>query len=314
MESRKRKRWLIALTAGVIAFAFWFFVLRNTEPAYKGRRLSEWVRNYQVARGSWADRHGTSFRIGESDPTAMHECEQAIRAIGTNGLPHLVAWVAQGPAPWGDQRARIARHLPKWMTQWKPVQSWIGHSEDEKRAEAVLSAFGVLGAQAAPAIPQLERIVYETNQGPQRHRALTALAFIGLPSYHAMTNFMTRPAFDGEYTTVEFYLRYYGIDALPTLLQNLASQNEHVAAPSALLLGQLRQEPDKAIPVLIKATTSPIGRVRALAAHALGDYGPEAASAVPALQSLLSHTDVIERIDAQMAIQYITGKLPELPK
>jgi hypothetical protein len=58
--------------------------LREHEPTYAGKRLSEWVMRLS----------SKNSLEGES------EAEEAIRHIGTNSLPYLLKWISYEPAPW----------------------------------------------------------------------------------------------------------------------------------------------------------------------------------------------------------------------
>src|SRR5260221_5062014 len=58
--------------------------LREHEPTYAGKRLSEWVARLSSKNSLEGD----------------SEAENAIRHIGTNSLPYLLKWISYEPAPW----------------------------------------------------------------------------------------------------------------------------------------------------------------------------------------------------------------------
>src|SRR5437667_9235543 len=75
------KRWMIILLtfafAGVIILLCLRFFYRP-QPAYNGKRLSDWAEQYGSNHWSGANR------------SADREAEFAIRQIGTNGIPFLL--------------------------------------------------------------------------------------------------------------------------------------------------------------------------------------------------------------------------------
>jgi hypothetical protein len=78
--TRRRKLLLGLLMVGLLAPLPLLFVPKNPEPVYKGRKLSEWV---------WV--------FATTKEVVQTEAEDAIRAIGTNGIPFYVQWVTYNP-------------------------------------------------------------------------------------------------------------------------------------------------------------------------------------------------------------------------
>jgi hypothetical protein len=148
---------LVLLAAAVILVA-----LRSSEPTYQGKKLSFWIEENRIQ----------SMLISQNDelaPRRTAEARAAILAIGTNGLPHLIAWMQYQPPSWGSR-----------FMAWAPLrlQSKVDFAllsqTRAARVEGALRAFEVLGTNAASAIPALARLVEDTqHMGRARLTALT---------------------------------------------------------------------------------------------------------------------------------------------
>ena len=82
----RKYRTFLLVPLGIAVFLVLAFALTNTptEPAYKGKRLREWLADWRFNGG----------RIVLSEPSV-----QAVRAIGTNALPHLWAMLRSSNSP-----------------------------------------------------------------------------------------------------------------------------------------------------------------------------------------------------------------------
>jgi hypothetical protein len=104
---------------------------------------------------------------------------------------------------------------------------------------------------------------------------------------------------------VPSHLRAHDKDSLPALLLALEDPDTQMRQNGAIVLVELIADQSKgtafkaaaseSLPVLIKALEDPNDNVRTLSAQAIGEIGPEAASAVPALTKLLKHNDEASR-------------------
>jgi hypothetical protein len=121
------------------------------EPEYQGKKLSWWIRGSQMRGGIF--------------PHA--ERGEAVRQIGTNGLPFLVRWIECGNAP---RRTKIDAAITK--ANGSLGAAWAKfRSRKLTRANDAVWAFSVLGNDARPAIPELIKLAHNTN----RSVALSAL-------------------------------------------------------------------------------------------------------------------------------------------
>src|ERR1051326_8485766 len=101
-----RRRWvtLLIATVAVTVLVFTLRLVRDREPVYKGRTLSEWL----VIELDTMDSYSA---IGETVEAAKRQsaATTAIRQIGTNALPSLLKWTAYQEPPW---RTNLYFRLP----------------------------------------------------------------------------------------------------------------------------------------------------------------------------------------------------------
>jgi len=102
--SAMKKRRVIMVVVGclVLAAAAALLGLREREPRYNGRTLSEWLARYNPA---W-DRD-------DGGRTTSENAAEAVKHIGTNALPWLVRWIRYEPRPWEVKLHFLTRKLPQ---------------------------------------------------------------------------------------------------------------------------------------------------------------------------------------------------------
>jgi hypothetical protein len=122
------------------------------EPVYEGKKLSQWIQAYNE-----------SLR-GRGD---VMTARKAIRAIGTNGLPCLVKWIAYEPPRWRGLMGKIKARFPKFAP-------FAASEAREERARHAAQAFEALRSLAVPAFPQLEKAFYDTENPWTRNQILEA--------------------------------------------------------------------------------------------------------------------------------------------
>src|SRR3954471_25027000 len=129
--TRRRKLLLGLLMVGLLAPLPLLFVPKNPEPVYKGRKLSEWV---------WV--------VATTKEVVQTEAEDAIRAIGTNGIPFYVQWVTYNPNLIKGIQLEVGAKISEWRSS-----SMSEKDRRTVRAWVAGWALGRLGERAAPAIP-----------------------------------------------------------------------------------------------------------------------------------------------------------------
>ena len=295
VEPRKRKRVLLAgASVAVLALAFWFLLLRNSEPVHDGRRLSEWVEMH---------REGSSMD--------QREAAVAIQAIGTNALPHLVEWLAYQPSGLRSTLESMVRHGPNWLAQSQRIDAML--QADNRRANCAAGAFVALGSAAAPAIPELERIARRKPENQQANAlALESLGYIGPQAIPTLTNLLVTVEYDAllRVTSLLSALQRQGTKAsmaFPVLFHQLQSENPDDVWAAADSLKSLRFDAERVVPVLVARVADTNSGIQISAIYALSGFGRAAVQALPALTNALSDPDPMVRVHASAAIERIIG-------
>lgn len=134
---------------------------RRREPVYEGRELS-----------SWLERHvPTSDANPPYNSAGWHKANEALKTIGTNGIPTLLRMIeAHEPPPFVRTLLDLAQRQ-RWVR--------IHYRYPSQRNEEAEYAFAVLSTNAASAVPELIRI-YQRNASPSSQRcAALALGHVG---------------------------------------------------------------------------------------------------------------------------------------
>lgn len=267
---------LAGVSVAALALTSWFFLLRNTEPVYEGKRLSQWLSSYgkYVPKGD------------EARPAAY----AAIRAIGTDGIPFLLAWIADPPQEslikdkvgetLGYRSGMIGRLVPDGVGRWA-----FQRSRDEL-FESAPEAFSALGPIAASAMPRL-RELRDTHPDPRvRWKATLALAGLSTEEIHPVVEIIDRGYpnnylandssmnvflqwIDASWAFVDYpTLRTNIAPAVPALINCLRRGNPNVV--QTLVLSAVNCEQSHIIlPALTNTLADPDSRMRNLAAEAI---------------------------------------------
>jgi hypothetical protein len=180
--------------------------------------------------------------------------KDAILQIGTNALPFLVKWIKLP-----EERDLRLFGVP------------FGLPTTHRKAELAhgsLAAFAVLGPRAATALPDLVGLVHETNQ-TVFYRILNAI------------------------DTIRGNLGTNAGIVVPPLMKLLNGPDAGVAGFAAIELGKIgrRTQSDAIVAAFVRATESTDHYVRYGAVYGLGELGPLAQAAVPALVRTLGDPD-----------------------
>jgi hypothetical protein len=272
-----------------------WLVLRNPEPRYKGRTLTYWLAVHKKA---------------DADSAEEREAEDAIRKIGTNALPHLVARLRYKRPAWKTKAVRIAIDLPGPLDDW--LTTLILEKED--KYEAAYEGFEILGPAATPAVPELIELLRDKDTWDIAQVALMRVGEPAIPGLAAaLTNRSNPPRIRAAAADVLGNSGESNSAVVKILLPCLEDE-PHVARFSAVALGHLKMESEIVVPALAQAVTGRYLEVRGASIWALGQFGTNATSALPLLTNLLDHPDRRIRDAVTNALENIApGFLPPIP-
>lgn len=289
------RRGMITTAAAVLTAAITFLAWpRQNDPLYQGRTLSQWLDTYETAR--WT-------RPGQAQVAAS-----AVRRIGTNALPWLLACVDRTtPPPVRDVLDWYYVHIGK------PPNTTYYHNNGavgtpDIHAELALTGFDILGSQARDAVGELARRM-KTDR--TRHDAI-ALALIGEEGVPPLLAALSdpRPAKKCEAAMALLIVRDFGIYTNATaaaLLNTLKDPNGDVAGCAAYTLGRRQLAPELAVPALIDSLSRPHHMYRSRAVTALGGYKGAARAAIPALTAIANEPGGFLRFQVTNALESIAS-------
>jgi hypothetical protein len=274
--SRSRRRPLLWLTAALVVLGLGVFFIWDREPAYRGKRLSQWLES--VASSS------------ELDDTKSSEA--AIRQIGVRGLPCLLRWIRYEPRTGKGEGVfrSLVDKLPPRLRSNRVLYQFMEDKAGRRAAEAEIG-LAILGPQAAPAVPHLTWLVRRytsTNTSLAAMRSLGCIGKAGLAPLIAAAEDRQFPNRVAAVATIGMNFRgTNGLPALPVLIQCTGDRDARLARAAILALGTMSAEPETVIPVLTNRLHEPKPELRRAAVYALGSFKSQAAQLVPALREVL---------------------------
>jgi hypothetical protein len=238
------KRWLIALAlflTGIAALLLWI-TSTPPEPVYEGRTLSSWLDHHVPSSAARPPYNSPGYR----------KAEEALRTIGTNGIPTLLKMIGAKDLP--PPLLKLVRISQRY--RW----SYIHYRSRMEQHEEADYAFEKLGTNGASAVPELIRI-YERNVSPSSQRcAARALGSIGRPAQAAV----------------------------PVLLRDFTHTNKDVRFYAVTAVSNIGGVPDVVIPAMTAALKDSNLNVRWNALNGLQHFGSRSRVAVPELKKMLN--------------------------
>ncbi len=221
----------------------------------------------------WLLQYGTNhFPVVQAGPLGP-QAQTALRQIGTNAIPIYLRIITTRESP--SKLWLMARVPNRWSARLH-VRSAFDYR--------LLGAFGLiaLGPDSRSAIPTLIASVNDSN-----------------PDIRYAVGF-----------TLEALAPVAGNDLLPFLKKCVEDPDVIVQSEAIRVLGQMRQESEQVIPLLLAILAKPSGqqgsmRIRADTLRALRQFGVDAKPAVPSLVELLNDADVDIRSAATNALRKI---------
>lgn len=274
-----------------------------SEPSYQNRLLTDWLGDLRSANQPF-------YQVTPSERTKSDQAVLAIRAMGKKTLPFLLCDL-------GSEKYAQLR-----QKEGKPDARAV-----EKRYGPAIQAFEALGPLAMPAIPELVRTL-PRNPG-YAPAALVAIGPKAMPwILGALTNedFFVRDNTAAYLANAIMAQKIKAADAaaaLPIAVRNLRyeSTNELFLANTrwraAGLIGALQLQPEVSVPALADCLDDSQGTVATECAQVLGNFGPSALAAIPALTRALETTNQDVVCGAAVALARIdtnAGVRDALPK
>jgi len=184
---------------------------------------------------------------------------------------------------------------------------------------AAVRGFRILGSNAAPAVPELARLISDPSRNVRRWRAMIALSGIGREGFPPLLAVLTNRA-GGEFRAAECILELFrrGVDispAVPTMLlldrEYRKSNVVNNVADPVYFVAVLAENPSFLIPALTNCLSHSNGDVRLEAVSTLAQSGAEARSAVPPLVHTFDDPEVRVREAATNAVRRIAPEVLE---
>jgi hypothetical protein len=245
---------------GILLSGAAWIALRPHEARYNGRPLTFWLESHYSGPGN-----------------QKVAAEEAIRAIGTNGIPTLLQLLEAKDTDLGARLCRLASRQHFIRLAY--------YSASSKHVWA-MAGFEILGPSASNAVPHLVRMYEKCLTDPESPSPAVPLGCIGPGA----------------------------VAAIPVLLQGTTNGNSRVRHSAIWVLGCVHREPNRVVPALAGLLSDPSESVRSVAANSLGKFGEEATAAVPALRRALSDTNGMAREAASSALKKICPESQMEPK
>ena len=231
----KKKALIYIVTAlAVIAGIFWLAMRRESlprEPIYDGKALSVWLSSESIDRAM-------VNRIGLTD-----EAVQAVRAIGTNAIPYLLATLQ---CPGTNADAIMKRHR-------------------------AATGFRALGSEASPAYPKLVGLALTSPNSFVRDEAVNALMKADREGVALLVQALQ--SHDQEVRAraalALFYAREVPDVSLPALTAALSDPDAEVRANAVRAIGAYQERARSLIPQITTLLDDKDYNVKNAAAEAL---------------------------------------------
>jgi hypothetical protein len=307
----KSRRIVMPLLGCVLAgLVVVFLVGSDHQPRYHGRSLSSWLLNAQVIWSGHLTRPG------------WEETSDAIRHIGTNGLPYVLQWMTYERPPWRTQMLATLQKFPKAIGANPELQKLV-LGNGEARADATVWVFRALGAQASDVAPDLLRLFLDPTRPVVSKRAQTALESLGENALASLTAAVMSGKLKQRTAYVSWVSRYFYAAEDPTLqsvlLDLTGDKDREVAVEAINTVGQRayyartvrtnHASAASALPVLIERLEDPRPTVRIAAAQALSSLDEDGRSALVALKKLFNDEDYLVRDQATNSLHDIAPDL-----
>jgi HEAT repeat protein len=272
---------IAAVLAILLLTAFFAALVGPKVPVHQGKNLYAWSAEFQAAQQNY------------SDPDRWKKIETAttaIRAIGTNALPFVMA----------DIRARITikDRVNNWLAPRARFLKLQPRTVEDRWIRAI-RALEALGPIAKPCLPELITLASKSTG-----YAESALMAVGPDALPAFTNLLANSKYPQTGNLIGALANSVYSDrikpeqaaiTLPYLVQVFRSSDAHGGWYAAQAFGAIHQQPELCVPLLVDGLTNSTPSFRAACAQSLGAFGAAAAPHAARLAELFDHTDLQTR-------------------
>lgn len=252
-------------------------------------------------------------------PEQARQAEEAVRHIGTKALPFALKWIQYESPGWQFQLAGVMWKIRMPYSFREPLRSAIFNDRKRKRVGLAFRAFKILGEQAAPAIPDLVRLLHDRKPW-KSERAANALAVIGRLGLSPLLDALSDTNFPYR-GPLPWAFRYLGKDAnpaIPVLIRCMQDGDDVTAELAFTAWRELGIENEEVVPTLTNDFAAKDAEVRRRAVRAfafLVTFGlsDQANQAVPALRGMLNDPDHRVREEASNTLAQIGSQAATNP-
>jgi uncharacterized membrane protein YphA (DoxX/SURF4 family) len=271
-----------ALMAGgtVIGLLLWHGAVQVAEPKFEGKRIIEWLAEVRSPHASRNSRERALETVRALQPASIEKLREELEA----------------------KDRRYHRTL-RFLGESQPVFS-LGIPTAEERQRKALVVAHLLGADAGPLLPQLERLL---ERGVLPMQVTIAMGRIGPDGIQSLVKGLGSP-----YPIVRLHalqaIRSHAEEmavVMPAILPMLKDKDADLRLVAAQTIRDYGREATLLIPALLEALEDGEGTVRAAAAQALGNLGGEAVQTAGALSRLLEDRNEEVRLSALVALNTV---------
>ncbi len=269
----RRHKVLLALLGALLCLWFVYQATRSRgvfETKHHGYTLVQWQEILKTG----------------SEPERQ-QARTALVVMCSNNLPELIAVMEDDPFGRFEKAQSQIRWLPAWL-QTKLLMSPL-FQRHLTRFTMAKGALDALGSDAAFAVPEIERLAHCTNS------TVASIAFTTLPQLGTNGTARFLSALDDNHLAYRLQalqsFRLLMMDsetngfqaAIPALLRSTQSTNAEIVMAAAQCLAGMHSGADVAVPALLAMLPRVFAVDRVDVLEALGEFGPSARAALPAL-------------------------------
>jgi hypothetical protein len=282
MKLKPRWGWLLCAVPLILALLGYCMISSAPKiPVYEGKTFYQWATDLENVQANY------------SDPNRWKTIEAitvAIRAMGTNALPYVMA----------DLRAQttLKDRFLAWLAPRAKVLKLKPPNVADRWVRGI-RALEVLGPLGKPYLPEL--VSMASGSTGYSEGALMAVGPDALPAF---TNLLAGSTFPQTGNLIGAFANAVYADrirpdqaavALPYLVKVFQSTDSHGRWYAASALGAVHQDPDLCVPLLISGLADPTPSVRESCVQSLGAFGEAASMHAEKLAEAFDRVDALTR-------------------